>query len=230
MSNLPQPPPSSTEKLTARKVFRAIGVGIIVLASLINSICIAAIFIYIGFTIPALRPYAGYVGFYTLGARTITLLGVFSIGCYWCCLRLVAPKQAGSSLKEWRLKFEKTLCPSDGKLSKAARRYFGELFTLNQTSDCADVLSIPVAMGILNTFSGLRSVFYSWKEPEFSRYQFVMGVILLFCGAQSSYIAYVGRVPRKKGTGGKNMTVGNNVSQPKYSDEVTPAGEYTTTQ
>ncbi|KAG2121314.1 hypothetical protein DEU56DRAFT_97357 [Suillus clintonianus] len=136
MSNLPESSPLLTEKLTARKVLRAIGAGIFLFAGIINSICIAAIFIYVGSTIPALRPYASYVAFYTLGARTIFLVGAFLAGCYWCCLRLVAPKQGGSSIKKWYVKVQETTSPKDGKLSKAGRRYYGELLMLNRRSDC----------------------------------------------------------------------------------------------
>jgi hypothetical protein len=218
MSNLPEPPPSLTEKLTVKKVLRVIGAGILVFSNIINSICIAVIFIYLGSTIPVLKPYAGYVAVYMLGARTVFFALVFLIGCYWCCLRLVAPKQAGSSISEWSSKaqarFRETSSPSNGKLGNAGRTYFA-------------------TMGILNTFNGLGFGFRSWKEPVFGVYQPVISIIYLIAAAWSIRTAYVGRVPTKKGTRGKNMTVGNNDGQPE-TDEVTPPGKYkddnTTTQ
>ncbi|KAG1777908.1 hypothetical protein EV702DRAFT_1098342 [Suillus placidus] len=126
MSNLSESPPSLTEKLTVRKVLRAIGVGIIFLSHIINGICMAVIFTYLAATIPALEPYAIYFAAYTLGA-TVFLTFVFLVGCYWCCLRLMAPKQAGSSISEWGPKvsahFREALSPSNGKLGRAGRTY-----------------------------------------------------------------------------------------------------------
>jgi hypothetical protein len=88
-------------------------------------------------------------------------------------------------------------------------------------------------MGILNTFNALGTGLLLWREPQFGVYQPVKGIVYLFCAALSIRIAYVGRLPMKKGTRGENMTVGNDDSQPE-SDEVTPPGEYkdddTTTQ
>ncbi|KAG1854589.1 hypothetical protein F4604DRAFT_1261323 [Suillus subluteus] len=140
MSNLPEPPPPLTEKLTVKKVLKVIGAGIFILSNIINSFCIAVIFIYLGSTIPILEPYAQYVTVYTLGMRTVVLTCMFLVGCYWCCLRLVAPKQAGSSISEWYSKAQahsrSALRPSNGKLGRAGRTYYGELFMLNQKSGC----------------------------------------------------------------------------------------------
>ncbi|KAG1777910.1 hypothetical protein EV702DRAFT_1098350 [Suillus placidus] len=126
MSNLSESPPSLTEKLTVRKVLRAIGAGIFLLSHIINGICMAVIFTYLAATIPALEPYAIYFAAYTLGARTVSLTCVFLVGCYWCCLRLIAPKQAGS-ISEWSSKVNAHFCealnPSNGKLGRAGRTY-----------------------------------------------------------------------------------------------------------
>ncbi|KAG1852555.1 hypothetical protein C8R48DRAFT_349213 [Suillus tomentosus] len=183
MSNLPGPPPSSAEKLTVKKVLRVISTGILLLSNIINGFCIAVVFIYIGSTIPVLTPYADYVAVYMLGARTIFPACVFCVGCYWCCLRLVAPKQAGSSISEWgpraRAQFCEALSPSNGKLGRAGRIYF-------------------VTTGVLNAFSGLYRSFCFWKEPWFSVRGHVMSVIFLILGAWSIQIAYVGRVSRRR--------------------------------
>ncbi|KAG1844588.1 hypothetical protein C8R48DRAFT_458637 [Suillus tomentosus] len=199
MSNLPEPPPSSTEKLTVKKVLRATGVGIVLLSNIINGLCIATIFMYLGWTIPALNPYAGYVSIYSLGVKTMFPACVFLVGCYWCCLRLVAPKQAGSSFSDWAPKPQdyscETLSPSNGKLGRAGRIHFA-------------------LMGVFHTTNSIYHGFRFWKEPEFSVYEFVTSVILLLGAAHSIQIAYVGRVwvPTKKGTRGNNMTLGNNDS------------------
>ncbi|KAG1844704.1 hypothetical protein F4604DRAFT_219873 [Suillus subluteus] len=125
MSNSTEPPPPLTEKLAVKKVLTSIGAGIFVLSNIINSICIAVIFTYLGSTIPVLGPYARYVAVYTLGVRTVFLTCAFLVGCYWCCLRLVAPKQAGSSISEWCSKAKvhpwNFLNPSNGKLGRAGR-------------------------------------------------------------------------------------------------------------
>jgi hypothetical protein len=52
-----------------------------------------------------------------------------------------------------------------------------------------------------------------------------MGVFFLVGGANLIRVAYVGRVPIRKGARGEDMTMGNNDSQPE-SGETTPAGEY----
>ncbi|KAG2344230.1 hypothetical protein BDR05DRAFT_962135 [Suillus weaverae] len=211
MSNLSESPPSLTEKLTVRKVLRAIGVGIIFLSHIINSICIGVIFTYLAVTIPALEPYAIYFAAYTFGARTVFLTCVFLAGCYWCCLRLIAPKQAGSSISEWGSKvsahIREALNPSNGKLGRAGRTYYA-------------------ATGVLSIFDGWFFGFRSWKEPDsaFRVYRPAIAVLFLICAAQLIQIAYVGRVSTKKGTRGENMAVGDNDSQPE-SDEVNPAGE-----
>lgn len=219
MSNLPEPPPSVTEKLTVKNVLQTICAGVFVLSNIINNVCIAVIFIYLGSTIPVLKPYADYVAVYMLGARTVCLVLVFFVGCYWCCLRLVAPKQAGSNISQWGSKLQascKAFSPKNGKIGRAGRTYFA-------------------VVGVLNTFNGLGSALLSWKQPKFGVYHPMMGIIYLLCAAWSIRIAYVGRVPTLKGTRGEDMTltVGNDDSQPE-SDEVTPPGEYkdddTTTQ
>ncbi|KAG2098383.1 uncharacterized protein F5147DRAFT_713754 [Suillus discolor] len=125
MSNVPGPPPSPTEKLTVKNVLRVIGTGIVLSSNIINGFSIAVIFIYLGSTIPVLTPYADYVAVYMLGARSIFLACVFFVGCYWCCLRLVAPKQAGSSISEWgpkaQAQFREALSPSNEKLGRAGK-------------------------------------------------------------------------------------------------------------
>ncbi|KAG1810320.1 uncharacterized protein HD556DRAFT_1302649 [Suillus plorans] len=181
MSNLPEPPPPSTEKLTIKKVLRVIGTGIVLL--------IAVVFIYLGSTIPVLTSYADYVAMYMLGARTIFLACMFFVGCYWCCLPLVAPKQAGSSISEWgpkaQAQFLEALSPSNGKLGRVGRIYFA-------------------TTGVINAFSGLYHSFCFWKEPGFSVRKLVMSVVFLLCAAWSIQFAYVGRVSTKKGTRGEN--------------------------
>ncbi|KAG1761858.1 hypothetical protein EDD22DRAFT_614845 [Suillus occidentalis] len=150
-----------------------------------------------------------------LGARTVFLVLVFFVGCYWCCLRLVAPEQAGSSISEWGAKLQasrKAFSPKNRKLGRGWRTFFA-------------------IIGVLNTFNGLSHAFLSRKQPIFGVYQPIMVIAYLVCAAWSIRIAYVGRVPMMKGTRGE--TVGNDDSQPE-SDEVTPPGEYkdddTTTQ
>jgi hypothetical protein len=216
MSNLPEPPPPLIEKLTAKKVLKFIGFGIFILSNIISRICIAVIFIYLGSTIPVLEPYANYVAIYTFGGRTIFLICVFLTACYWGCLRLVAPKQAGNSIDEWHSKViahsRETLNSSNGKLGKAWRTHFA-------------------LIGILNTFNGLY--YCSVKIPELGIYPNAMGVILLIGAACSIRIAYVGRMSMRKGTRGEDMIMGNNDTQPE-SHEISPAGAHkddgTTTQ
>ncbi|KAG1841556.1 hypothetical protein DFJ58DRAFT_72995 [Suillus subalutaceus] len=91
---------------------------------------------------------------------------------------------------------------------------------------------VPI-LGVINTFNGLRFCFGPPILPEFGVYQPVIGVIGLIGAASSIHIAYVGRVPIKKGTRDANMTVGNSDSEPE-SNEVTPSGTHkdddTTTQ
>jgi hypothetical protein len=211
MSNSPEPPPPLTEKLTVKKVLKSTGVGIVVLSNIINIICIAVIFIYLGSTIPALEPYVSYVAIYALGAGTFFLLLAFLIGCDWCYLRLVAPEQAGSSISEWYSKakarsYEK-LKSSNGKLSKARRTNFA-------------------IAGVVGIFFGLQNCFRPQEVPvEFGISKPLMGVFLLICGANSIRLAYVGRVPIRKGARGEDTTMGNNDSQPEPSETI-PAGEY----
>ncbi|KAG2039398.1 hypothetical protein BDR03DRAFT_951804 [Suillus americanus] len=81
-------------------------------------------------------------------------------------------------------------------------------------------------MGVLHTYNGLHYCFLPRRVPDFGVYRPVMGVIVLIGAAQSIYIAYVGRVPIKKGTRDANITVGNSDSQPE-SNEATPAGAHT---
>ncbi|KAG0702128.1 hypothetical protein DFH29DRAFT_923215 [Suillus ampliporus] len=176
MSNLPEPPQKLTERLTVKKAFQAIGAGIFILAGLIDSFCITVVFIHLSATIPALKLYAGYVASYTLGARTVFLVVVFLVGCYWCILRLVAPERAGSSILEWNSKVQANT--SNEKLGRARR--------------------IWSVVGALNTCNGLFSVFRWWKAPDFDVYQFVTGLALLSLGAGSIYVAYVGRLSPKK--------------------------------
>ncbi|KAG1731377.1 hypothetical protein EDB19DRAFT_1737857 [Suillus lakei] len=210
MSNLPEPPPS-TEKLTVRKAFVVIGAGIYVLAEIIYTISIAVIFIHLGSTIPALKPYADYAAFYTLGARTVMFVAALLVGCCWCVVRLVKPKWAGSSISEWNLEAQAPSEPSDENLGRAWRIYFA-------------------GMGAINICNGLRLLFRSWKTPDSAVSDLLTSIIVLGIAAWSIHVAYVGRLPRHRGN---NMAVGNNDSQPE-SDEVTPTGEYkdddTTTQ
>ncbi|KAG1744639.1 uncharacterized protein EDB91DRAFT_1246754 [Suillus paluster] len=207
MLNLDEPPPV-TEQLTVKKALRVVGIGLYVIAHIINGLCIAVVFIHLGSTVPTLKPYAGYVAFYTLGARSIFFVVVFFVGCYWCILRLVAPKQAGSNISDWSLKMQASMNPSDGKIGRARRIFSVATYSF-------------AAVGALNTYNGSSIVFRSWKAPEFSAYQFVAGLVLLGAAAWLIHIAYAGRLPTNKG---ENITLGNNDSQPE-SDEVTP-GEY----
>ncbi|KAG0702131.1 hypothetical protein DFH29DRAFT_923242, partial [Suillus ampliporus] len=124
MSNSPEPPQQLTEQLKAKKVLRVIGAGICLIAYMINSFCIAIVFIHLATTIPALKLYAGYVASYTLWARTLSFVVVFIFGCYWCILRLVAPKQAGNSISEWGLKMQAALKPSNGKMGRVGRTLY----------------------------------------------------------------------------------------------------------
>ncbi|KAG1807868.1 uncharacterized protein BJ212DRAFT_732170 [Suillus subaureus] len=160
MSNSLEPPPPLTEKLTVKEVLISIGVGIFFLFNVINSICIVVIFIYLGSTIPVLKPYATYVAVYTLGARTVFFACMFLVGCYWCCLRLVAPKQAGSSISEWYSKVQvhssKASVPSYRKLGKAGRTFFA-------------------TTGVLYAFNGLHYCFRPERVPEFGVYKPVIG-------------------------------------------------------
>jgi hypothetical protein len=215
MSNLTEPPPPLTEKLNVKKVLQSIGVGIFILSNIVNSICIAVIFIYLGSTIPVLEPYACYVAVYTLWARTAFFICVFLIGCYWCCLRLLAPKQAGSSISKC-LKAITNSCEtlSNRELGRVGRTFF-------------------VIIGIYYTFNALNYCFGSPKVPELSMYRPVICVSSIINAACSIRVAYVGRISIRKGNKSEDMTMGNDDSQPE-SDETAPAGEYrdndTTTQ
>jgi hypothetical protein len=206
---------------------------------------IAVIFIYLGSTISVLKPYADYVAVYMLGARTVFLALVFSVGCYyWCCLRLVAPKQAGS-ISEWVSKVQarcKAFSLDYGKLGKGVARIwcalscigyfnarqtheFGMRLTVLVNCSCsterlpADVLVIPATAATFNTFHGLNILRRSWELPKFGVYQPVLGILCLMNCAQLFRMAW------KWNIGGENMTAGNDDSQSE-SDDVTPLGEY----
>ncbi|KAG2121309.1 hypothetical protein DEU56DRAFT_97013 [Suillus clintonianus] len=202
MSNLPEPPPSLNEKLTARKVFQVIGAGIFLLAQIIYTISIAVIFTHLGSTIPTLKPFADYAAFYTLGARTVIFVAVFFFGCCWCIVRLVAPKRAGSIISEWNVKAQAPLSlePSNEKLGRSWRIYFA-------------------SMGAFNICNGLRLIFRSWKNPDASTSDLLTGIMVLILAAWSFHVAYTGRLPRHRG---KNMTLGTHVSQSE-ADKVTPS-------
>ncbi|KAG2145467.1 uncharacterized protein EDB93DRAFT_1104713 [Suillus bovinus] len=122
MSNLPEPPPS-TEKLTVKKVLGVIRAGIVLLSNAINSFCVAVIFIYLGSTIPVLKPYATYVAFYMLGARTIFL------ACHQSTPEAVFQSGAPKAEEYCR----EALSPSNGKLGRAGRIYFGRVSTKKGT-------------------------------------------------------------------------------------------------
>ncbi|KAG2740169.1 hypothetical protein P692DRAFT_20956656 [Suillus brevipes Sb2] len=111
MSNLPEPPRSLTEKLTVKNVLQAICAGVFVLTSIVNNVWL-------------LKPYADDVAVYMPGARTVFLVLVFFVGCYCCYLRLVAPKQTGSSIPEWGSKLQasrRAFSPQDGQIGRAGR-------------------------------------------------------------------------------------------------------------
>lgn len=186
-------------------MLRVIRAGIFILSNIINSICIAIIFDHLGSTIPVLVPYTTYVFAYTIGARTTFLIRVFLIGCYWCCLRLVAPKQAGSSISEWVSKLQAhsgALNPNHEKMSRARRTFFA-------------------TTGVISTFNGLQCGFRSWQGPDFAD-QLMLAAIFLFVAALSIQIACI---PIEKGTRGENTTVVNNDGQPEQN-EVTPVCEH----
>ncbi|KAG1744640.1 uncharacterized protein EDB91DRAFT_1123670 [Suillus paluster] len=188
MSNLPElpPPVTRTEQLTVKKAFPAIGAGFFILTHIINCICVVVIFIHLGLTIPALMPYAGAVFF----------AFVFIIGCYWGILRLAAPERAGNSILEWSSKVQASSNTSDEKISRARRIFFG-------------------TTGVLYACGGLTNLLFSRKSPDYSVYKFAFGLLCLSFGAGFICVAYIGRLPTKKG---------NHDSQSE-SDEVTP-GEY----
>ncbi|KAG2351774.1 hypothetical protein BDR07DRAFT_1441767 [Suillus spraguei] len=160
MSHLPEPR-LLTEKLTVKKVLRAVGAGTFVLSNIINSICIAIIFVHLGSTIPVLKPYATYVAGYTFGARTMFLTTCFC-WMFWCCLRLVAPKQAGNSISEWGSKLK-------AQSSKPCRAWR------------------ITAMGILNIINGLLYGFPLMERTRL-RDQLVMAVIFFMLAPRRALI------------------------------------------
>ncbi|KAG0702134.1 hypothetical protein DFH29DRAFT_923272 [Suillus ampliporus] len=177
MSNLLEPPQRLTGqlRLMVEKGVLYPVLGTIVLADIIDSCCAAAAFrLYLGSTIPALKQYACYAVDYTLGTKTFIVMGVFFAKFCWYILRLLAPKQVGSSISKWDLKLQASFNQSNGKLGRASRTCFG-------------------VTGALYACNGLSSVF-SWKAPDFSVYQFVCGLLYLRAGAESIYAAYKGRL------------------------------------
>ncbi|KAG0702138.1 hypothetical protein DFH29DRAFT_517416 [Suillus ampliporus] len=77
-------------------------------------------------------------------------MGRFLFGCCWWILRLVAPKQAGSSISEWGLKAQLTPYSSNGQLGRLGRTY----------------VAVLSATGTVN---GFEMVFRtgSWKALDF---------------------------------------------------------------
>ncbi|KAG0702136.1 hypothetical protein DFH29DRAFT_923279 [Suillus ampliporus] len=116
MPRVPEPPQQLTEQLTVKKALRVVGAGI--------CLVVAAVLLYLGSTIPGLKQYAYYAAVYILGTTTFILMVVFLVGCCWCILRLVAPKQAGSSISEWSSKVHASLYPSNGQLGRAGRTQY----------------------------------------------------------------------------------------------------------
>jgi hypothetical protein len=90
----------------------------------------------------------------------------------------------------------------------------------------ADFHVIPAIAGVVGIFFGLQNCFRPQEVPvEFGISKPLMGVFLLIGGANSIRLAYVGRVPIRKGARGEDTTMGNDDSQPEPSETI-PAGEY----
>ncbi|OAX40707.1 hypothetical protein K503DRAFT_855178 [Rhizopogon vinicolor AM-OR11-026] len=163
MSNLPKCPLPLTKQVTIKKAFRIIGAGITAVI-----LVVAVIFIHLGSTIPALKPYANYTGYHKLVGRPAYFVGIFLFGSSWWFRQLVAvaPRQGESESL------------TSKKLTRKQRISYATL-------------------GACNTCNGLGFVFLSRRAVDFSTCFYVSGLLTLGGGVCQIYIAYIGRVPTK---------------------------------